>query len=72
MLFYPKKYINRIEEITIEFLQKNKIKALILMIVRKKILFFATEFLTIFLRKWKCNYKFYTLVFTMSNNSPLM
>lgn len=42
------------------------------MIVRKKILFFATEFLTIFLRKWKCNYKFYTLVFTMSNNSPLM
>lgn len=30
MLFYPKKYINRIEEITIEFLQKNKIKALIL------------------------------------------
>ena len=30
MLFYPKKYINKIEEITIEFLQKNKIKALIL------------------------------------------
>ena len=30
MLFYPNKYVNRIEEITIELLQKNKIKALIL------------------------------------------
>ena len=30
MLFYPKKYINKIEEITIECLQKNKIKAIIL------------------------------------------
>ena len=30
MLFYPNKYVNKIEEITIELLQKNKIKALIL------------------------------------------
>lgn len=30
MIFYPNKYIKTIEEITIEFLQKNKIKALIL------------------------------------------
>ena len=30
MLFYPNKYVNKIEEITIEFLQRNKIKALIL------------------------------------------
>ena len=29
MLFYPNKYVNKIEEITIELLQKNKIKALI-------------------------------------------
>ena len=29
MIFYPNKYIKTIEEITIEFLQKNKIKALI-------------------------------------------
>ena len=30
MIFYPNKYIKTIEEITIELLQKNKIKALIL------------------------------------------
>ena len=30
MLIYPNKYIKRVEEITIEMLQKNKIKALIL------------------------------------------
>ena len=30
MLIYPKIYIKRVEEITIEMLQKNKIKALIL------------------------------------------
>ena len=30
MLFYPKKYFKKIQNITIEFLQKNKIKALIL------------------------------------------
>lgn len=30
MIFYPKAYFNKVEEITIEFLQKNKIKALIL------------------------------------------
>lgn len=30
MLYYPDKYINDLEEITIEFLQKNKIKVLIL------------------------------------------
>lgn len=29
-MFYPKAYFNKVEEITIEFLQKNKIKALIL------------------------------------------
>lgn len=29
-LFYPNAYLNKVEEITIEFLQKNKIKALIL------------------------------------------
>lgn len=29
-LFLPNKYVNKIEEITIDFLQKNKIKALIL------------------------------------------
>ena len=30
MILYPNKYLNKVEEITIEFLQKNKIKALIL------------------------------------------
>lgn len=30
MILYPNKYFNKVEEITIEFLQKNKIKALIL------------------------------------------
>ena len=30
MFFYPKAYFNKVEEITIEFLEKNKIKALIL------------------------------------------
>ena len=30
MLIYPKEYFRKIEEITIEYLQKNKIKALIL------------------------------------------
>ena len=30
MLIYPDEYFNKIEEITIEYLQKNKIKALIL------------------------------------------
>lgn len=30
MLLYPNKYLNKVEDITIEFLQKNKIKALIL------------------------------------------
>ncbi len=30
MLIYPKEYFNKIEEITIEYLQKHKIKALIL------------------------------------------
>ena len=30
MLIYPNIYIKRVEEITIEMLQKNKIKALIL------------------------------------------
>ena len=30
MIFYPNAYFNKVEEITIEFLQKNKIKALIL------------------------------------------
>ena len=30
MIFYPKAYFNKVEEITIEFLNKNKIKALIL------------------------------------------
>lgn len=30
MIFYPKAYFGKVEEITIEFLQKNKIKALIL------------------------------------------
>ena len=29
-MLYPNKYFNKVEEITIEFLQKNKIKALIL------------------------------------------
>lgn len=29
-MFYPNAYFNKVEEITIEFLQKNKIKALIL------------------------------------------
>ena len=30
MILYPNKYFNKVEEITIEFLQKNKLKALIL------------------------------------------
>ena len=30
MLIYPNEYFDKIDEITIEFLQKNKIKALIL------------------------------------------
>ena len=30
MFIYPNEYLNKVEEITIEFLQKNKIKALIL------------------------------------------
>lgn len=30
MMLYPNKYFHKVEEITIEFLQKNKIKALIL------------------------------------------
>lgn len=30
MIFYPKAYFNKVEDITIEFLKKNKIKALIL------------------------------------------
>ena len=30
MIFYPNAYFNKVEEITIEFLNKNKIKALIL------------------------------------------
>ena len=30
MLIYPNSYFKKVEEITIEFLQKNKIKALIL------------------------------------------
>lgn len=30
MILYPNAYFNRVEEITIEFLQKNKLKALIL------------------------------------------
>ena len=30
MKIYPDKYIDKVEQITIEFLQKNKIKALIL------------------------------------------
>lgn len=30
MLLYPNKHLNKVEDITIEFLQKNKIKALIL------------------------------------------
>lgn len=30
MIFYPNAYLNKVEEITIEFLNKNKIKALIL------------------------------------------
>ena len=30
MLIYPDEYFRKIEEITIEYLQKNKIKALIL------------------------------------------
>ena len=29
-MIYPNAYFNKVEEITIEFLQKNKIKALIL------------------------------------------
>lgn len=30
MFIYPNEYFNKVEEITIEFLKKNKIKALIL------------------------------------------
>ena len=30
MILYPNAYLNKVEQITIEFLQKNKIKALIL------------------------------------------
>ena len=30
MFIYPNEYLNRVEDINIEFLQRNKIKALIL------------------------------------------
>ena len=49
-----------------------KIKALFFMIARIKSLSFTTEFLTIFLRKRKFDYKLNTFIFAFSSNSSFV